>query len=694
MIGRATFATLFKALRVATLAAASVLVFSGLAGAQVRFDLLHLFSASPANGSNSSAPLIKGTDGNFYGTSYNGGSAAKGTIFRITSTGTFTLLHSFVGAPSDGDTPYAGLLQANDGNFYGTTYSGGASNLGTVYRLTPDGVFSVIHSFGGVAMADGARPFYGALIQGTDGFLYGTTYNGGIASPGNVQGRGTVFRMALDGTTNLLHSFTGGTNIAFPYASLVQATDGNLYGTAYAGDLAGNGGVFRITLGGAPSLTVLHVFQRSTEGANPIASLIQATDGNLYGVTHLGGSSDLGTAFRMPLTGPLPLPVTVIHTFIGSDGSAPDQPLIQATDGNFYGTTKTGGAGFGTVFKMTATGQLTTLRSFTGTDGANPFAPVIQMPDKALYGTTSSGGGGSGSGVIFRLRLTTATGDFDWDTKADLTVYRPSTGAWFTLQSSNNYTTYSSLTYGASSDKPMPGDYDGDGRQDAAYFRPSTGQWFVLTSSSGYQTELTYSWGTSTDMPAVADYDGDGKADIGIWRPSDGRWWVLLSSTNYTTYFSMAWGSTGDKPVFGDYDGDGKADLGVYRPSSGTWWILLSGANYSTYITSHWGVSSDLPIAADFDGDAKADMAVFRPSTGTWFVLMSKTNYTTSFSQAWGVSSDTLVPADYDGDGKTDLAVWRPASGTWYVLLSSSNYTTFFSKDWGVGTDIPVNRRP
>jgi uncharacterized repeat protein (TIGR03803 family) len=689
MIGRASD-PLFKLIRVAVIVVAAVAISSGSASAQLRFDLLHSFSASPADGSNSSAPLIQGSDGNFYGTTYNGGSSAKGTVFRITATGNFMVLHSFMG--SDGDTPYSSLLQASDGNFYGTTYFGGAFNLGTVYRINATGAFTVIHSFGGVAAGDGARPYYGALIQGTDGNLYGTTYNGGMSSSGNAQGRGTVFRMTLDGATTILYAFTGGTGIAFPYAALLQATDGNLYGTAYAGDLAGNGGIFRINITtGSPTFTPLHNFQRMTEGANPIASLIQATDGFLYGVTHLGGSADQGTVFRMATTGAPPLPVTVVHTFMGNDGAAPDQPLIQAKDGNFYGTTKTGGAGFGTVFKMTPSGTVTTLRSFTGVEGANPFAAVVQMPDGAIYGTTSSGGGSAGAGVIYRLRLTTASGDFDWDTKSDMTVYRPSTGAWWTLNSSSNFTTYSSVTWGTSTGQPMPGDYDGDGRQDMAYWEPSTSMWHILTSSSNYQNHVDYTWGVSTDIPVAGDFDGDGRADLGVWRPSTGTWWVLLSGANFTTYIAQSWGTSGDKPVVGDYDGDGKADLAVWRPSTSMWYVLTSSGGF---LGIQWGLSTDVPVVADYDGDHKADMALFRPSTGTWYILTSRNNFTTFLGINWGLSSDTLVPADYDGDGKADPAVWRSSPCTWYILLSSTNYSTFLSQQWGASTDIPVNKRP
>jgi uncharacterized repeat protein (TIGR03803 family) len=549
-------------------------------------------------------------------------------------------------------------------------------------------------------VADGSHPFYGSLIQGTDGNLYGTTYNGGVASTGNAQGRGTVFRMTLAGATTILYAFTGGTGIAFPYGGVIQANDGNLYGTAYAGDLAGNGGVFRITLATA-TFTALHVFQRATEGSSPIASLIQAIDGNLYGATHLGGSSDLGTIFRMPITGTVPLPVTVVHTFTGGDGSFPDQALIQATDGTFYGTTKTGGAGFGTVFKMTSTGTLTTLRSFTGPDGANPFAAVFQTPDGSLYGTTSSGGGSAGAGVIFRLRLRTPAGDFDRDTKADLTLFRPSSGDWLTLNSSTNYTTFSTAQWGLPTDKTVPGDYDGDGVQDPAVYRTGSqgAFWYALLSSTNYTTAMSQQWGISTDVAVPGDYDGDGKTDFGVYRTtSQGAfWYVLLSGQNYTTALSKQWGISTDKPIPADYDGDGKTDLGVYRTGSqgAFWYVLLSGANYTTAMSQQWGISTDLPMPVDFDGDGKADFGVYRTGSqgAFWYVLLSGMNYTTAISQQWGISTDVPVPADYDGDGKADLGLWRPSTGFWYILLSGTNFGTAIAQQWGSSTDIPVNRR-
>ena len=190
---------------------------------------------------------------------------------------TFTLLYSF--DLTDGADPWAGLVQATDGNFYGTTYQGGANGAGTVFKITAGGVLTTLHSFDGT---DGADPFAG-LVQATDGSFYGTTYYGGAGS-----GYGTVFKITAGGVLTRLHSFDS-TDGANPHAELVQATDGNFYGTTYNGGANAAGTVFKITAGGV--LTTLHRFD-FTDGAYPRARLVQATDGSFYGTT--SGNSPRG----------------------------------------------------------------------------------------------------------------------------------------------------------------------------------------------------------------------------------------------------------------------------------------------------------------------------------------------------------------------------------------------------------------
>jgi uncharacterized repeat protein (TIGR03803 family) len=334
--------------------------------------------------------LVQGTDGNFYGTTSMGGANNYGTVFKVTSAGALTTLHSF--NKTDGAYPYAGLVQATNGNFYGTTNQGGANNSGTVFEVTSAGALTTLHSFGTPPLSlDGGGPF-DRLIQATNGNFYGTTNGGG------ANATGTVFKITPGGTLTTLYSFCAQPNCTDggnPYAGLVQATNGNFYGTTVNGGANGAGIVFKITPGG--TLTTLHSF--STDGV-PYAGLVQATNGDFYGTTVYGANGN-GMVFTITPGGTL----TTLHNFNGTDGSRPFARLVQATDGNFYGTTYQGGAnGGGTVFKITPGGTLTTLHSFNGTDGAGPFG-LVQATHGNFYGTTYSGGANSYYGTIFSLSV-------------------------------------------------------------------------------------------------------------------------------------------------------------------------------------------------------------------------------------------------------------------------------------------------
>jgi len=373
-----------------------------------------LVNFNGTNGGDPDGSLVQGLDGNLYGTTNGGGSQDDaGEIYKIMPSGTLTALYSFAcpqNMCASGSDPSAGLVLATNGSFYGTAVGGGAKNQGTVFKITSHGSFTTLHSF---AFKQGRNPYAG-LIQATDGYLYGTTERNGS------HGGGTVFKITTAGKLTTLYNFCSQTNCADgrnPFAGLVQGADGNFYGTTLnGGTSASNCGafgcwtLFRITPSG--TLTTLYDFcskTNCTDGGNPYSGVMQALDGNFYGTTWQGGACPpgcgSGTVFRITSNGVL----STIHAFNVADGSKPYATLIQGTDGSLYGTTSEGGGNVqGTVFKITLGGVLTTLYSFCPQhpciDGSIPYAGLVQATNGSFYGSTSTGGT-IGVGTIFKLSV-------------------------------------------------------------------------------------------------------------------------------------------------------------------------------------------------------------------------------------------------------------------------------------------------
>jgi uncharacterized repeat protein (TIGR03803 family) len=331
-----------------------------------------------------SGVIAQGRDANLYSGSSAGGAIGYGATYKFTPAGVMTTLYSFSNS-TDGSYPYGGLTMGTDGNFYGTSYSGGfgGAPYGTVFKMTSSGGYTLLYTF--TDGADGALPI-APPIQGTDSNFYGTTCTG--CNGGAASGYGSIYKITPAGVFSPLYSCDG-THCDDPNGPLVQGKDGNFYGTSEYGG-TGYGNVFKITPGG--KISTIYNFSNS-DGAYPIAGLVQGSDGNFYGTTVDGGSTGLGEVFRVTPAGKL----TVLHAMNGTtDGSAPFGGLVQATDGNFYGANAYGGVNNdGTLFEITPTGTFSVLHSFDGADGQLPYSGVMQHTNGVIYGGTQLGGTGT-----------------------------------------------------------------------------------------------------------------------------------------------------------------------------------------------------------------------------------------------------------------------------------------------------------
>ncbi|PYT47137.1 MAG: hypothetical protein DMG44_19010 [Acidobacteria bacterium] len=346
------------------------------------------FPSTNTDGTTPHTPVIQASDGNLYGTTTLGGNdgsgcvhGCAGTVFKLTLQGQITVLYTFASPYANGRTPRGGLVEGGDGYLYGTTISGGLSNYGVVFKISKTGQFQKLHDFCATfPCTEGTNPV-GSLILGTDGNFYGTT-----SSPPAYS---TVFRISPAGDYTVVANFhnapTGNSQ------GLLQASDGNFYG-------AGFNGVFRLSPGG--TLTTLYLFgTQPNDGSVGNGPLIQATDGNLYGVTANGGTGASGIVFRISLAGDYIKIFDMVRTV---EGLSPNG-LLQASDGNLYGTTAGAGpplAG-GVVYEITADGTLLRSASLTNATGIGSVAPLIQASDGKLYGTARGSGSGSAAGTVF-----------------------------------------------------------------------------------------------------------------------------------------------------------------------------------------------------------------------------------------------------------------------------------------------------
>ncbi len=346
-----------------------------------------LVSFDGTNGAYPYAGLVEADDGTFLGTTSLGGDHAAGTVFKMTTNGVLTTTFSFDN--SSGAYPCAGVIQAKDGNFYGTTFRGGSEDRGSVFKMTPEGTLTTIASLGEA----GEYPL-APLVQASDDNFYGTAAGGEFES---YLAPGTVFKVTGNGPATKLIDFGYETH---PQAGLIEGKNGKLYGTV-------PGAAFRASLGG--TLNFLSGFGCDwVIGGNCLAPLLQAADGNFYGTTSDCGANNYGTVFKLTTNGVQ----TTLFPFGQTNGSYSYSGLVQGIDGYLYGMTSYGGTNgdHGTIFKITTSGAFTSLFSFSGTNGSHPVSALARGPDDNLYGITY-GGGKYGLGTLFKVtpngRLTT-----------------------------------------------------------------------------------------------------------------------------------------------------------------------------------------------------------------------------------------------------------------------------------------------
>lgn len=569
---------------------------------------LYTFSALDSNGDNADGAnpqsIIQGADGNFYGVATQGGANGTGTVFKITPDGHLTLLHTFSamigGDNPDGAAPQV-LIQGTDGNFYGVATLGGTHGSCCVFKVTPQGDFTNLHSFGDDG-SDGDDPL--GIAEGLDGNYYGVTVDGG------ANGNGTVYKVTSDGAFTTLYSFSapddnGNNPDGAGPQSILLGVDGNFYGVATWGGANGNGTVFKITPAGV--LTTVYTFSaldsngENGDGANPQA-LIQGADGNLYGVTTAGGSWGSSTVFKVTPEGFF----TALHSFAanGLEGAAP-MSLMEGIDGKFYGVTSSGGANSaGTAFEVTSDGNFTTLYSFTGTDsngnnadGASPVALIEDANSPTGFDIAANEGGANSAGTIRQLVHIPSHHSllFQNASSGQLAVWHlygvaPYEGyfispvqnpAWKAIGDDDQHSyddPYKIFFQNAGAGKVVSWDMSGQ--------QATSGQFLSANPPAGW------------NILSMADFNGDDVPDLLLQNTTNGQLaiWYLDGDVAYDgAYVSPTPPAGWDAVGSFDFNGDGNPDILFQNPSTGqlaVWYMngntAVSGAYIGGTVPSGW----------------------------------------------------------------------------------------------------------
>jgi uncharacterized repeat protein (TIGR03803 family)/VCBS repeat-containing protein len=669
-----------------------LLMWPSLSDAQV-VEALYSFSGCPMSGCGVGLPydgahprstLVFGGDGQLYGTTYGGGSGTGvGSVFRMTTSGSITHLRTFgyddppgffgVG----GYFPVAPLAHSTDGNLYGVTPSGGQGD-GIFFRISSVGSFTKLHDFDVDGISTNNSGPWGGVVQGLDGRFYGTSQYSGempFVYPG------FVYRLESDWSMTILHHFTG-PNGQWPKGNLMRASDGRMYGTTWAGGgnttcigYNGCGTVFRINLDG--TVVVVHAFSGADGGQPEEASLIEAPDGSLYGVTSGGGvtangAANLGTIFRIASDGTF----TSLYAFDGIVGCQPHGALVLASDGNFYGTTAgcpglDGANQTGTIYRMTPQGSVTLVHTFQGADGARPFGGLVEDGDGALYGTAYDGGDHN-LGVVFKLSLPRAH-----DATLSVTEDIAASGTLSATDPANGSMTFSIVSNGTRGSATIINAATGAFSYtpqanvtgtDTFTFRANNGSVDTNVATITVTIEPVNDApvaedGTASTAPGVAvngqlaaaDVDGPALTFAIVAGGSKGTAQVINPATGAYTYTPQATASGTDTFTF-------KANDGSLDSNTATVTVTFSGngapvAADSTMSTNEDKSTSGRLVATDTERQALTFAIVANGAKGVATITNDSTGRVTYAPNANANGSDTFTFKVNDGTSDSNVAV-------------------------------------